>query len=47
MKELLKRNKTHQVKFNDVTGFCKLHRKKNPPKVVIISDFMLTFAMSF
>lgn len=24
MKELLKRNRTHQVKFNDVTGFCKL-----------------------
>ena len=24
MKELLKRNKTHQVKFNDVTGFCTL-----------------------
>lgn len=24
MKTLLKRNKTHQVKFNDVTGFCKL-----------------------
>lgn len=24
MKELLKRNKTHQVKFNDVSGFCKL-----------------------